>query len=161
MVRRNDARLLGEGGFAGAIDHRTENVAARLDELCPDGIDVYFDNVGGPMLDLALARLRNRGRIVLCGVTSCNPSQRAPDWPPGLSAADHEERADGGPPREGLLRPLPRSDPGAAGLARLRVSPSKEDILVGLKNAPKGLARFFPVTMWESSCSTSPTSDSE
>lgn len=51
----------------GAIDHRGDDVAARLDELCPDGIDVYYDNVGGPILDLVLPRLALRARVVVCG----------------------------------------------------------------------------------------------
>lgn len=51
----------------GAIDYRNEDVAARLDELCPDGIDVYYDNVGGPILDLVLVRLALHARIVVCG----------------------------------------------------------------------------------------------
>jgi NADPH-dependent curcumin reductase CurA len=59
--------LLKEARLDAAIDYKTENVGARLSELCPKGIDVYFDNVGGPMLDDVLARLAMRGRIVLCG----------------------------------------------------------------------------------------------
>jgi NADPH-dependent curcumin reductase CurA len=50
-----------------AIDYKAEDVGARLRELCPNGIDVYFDNVGGDILDLALARLALHGRVVLCG----------------------------------------------------------------------------------------------
>jgi NADPH-dependent curcumin reductase CurA len=51
----------------GAIDYHGDDVAARLDELCPDGIDVYYDNVGGPILDLILVRLALHARIVVCG----------------------------------------------------------------------------------------------
>lgn len=51
----------------GAIDYKSEDVAARLRALCPKGIDVMFDNVGGAQLDCALAQLASRGRIVLCG----------------------------------------------------------------------------------------------
>lgn len=54
-------------GFDAAIDYKAGNLAARLKETCPQGIDVYFDNVGGEILDLALARLANRARVVLCG----------------------------------------------------------------------------------------------
>lgn len=50
-----------------AIDYKSEDVAERLAELCPSGVDVFFDNVGGPILDAVLASLAMRGRIVLCG----------------------------------------------------------------------------------------------
>ncbi len=59
--------LTGTAGLDAAIDYKSENVAARLAELCPKGIDVYFDNVGGPILEAALGRLALRGRVVLCG----------------------------------------------------------------------------------------------
>lgn len=51
----------------GAIDYRAEDVAARLAELCPDGIDLFFDNVGGEILQAALANMTQGGQIVLCG----------------------------------------------------------------------------------------------
>jgi len=49
------------------IDYKNEKVGKRLSETCPDGIDVYFDNVGGEILDAVLKRLRLHARIVLCG----------------------------------------------------------------------------------------------
>ncbi|MBX3484851.1 NADP-dependent oxidoreductase [Phenylobacterium sp.] len=54
-------------GFDACIDHRRDDIAGRLAELAPDGIDVYFDNVGGPTLEAALLGLRHRGRIAICG----------------------------------------------------------------------------------------------
>jgi NADPH-dependent curcumin reductase len=54
-------------GFDEAIDYKNENVAKRLHEAAPEGIDLYFDNVGGEILDACLAQLALRGRIVLCG----------------------------------------------------------------------------------------------
>ena len=59
--------LTEEAGFDAAIDYKLEDVQARLKELCPKGIDIFFDNVGGAILDAALARLAMRGRVVLCG----------------------------------------------------------------------------------------------
>ena len=59
-----------ELGFDAAIDYRTEPVFRRLQTLCPEGIDVYFDNVGGPLLEDALANLRIGGRVVVCGMLS-------------------------------------------------------------------------------------------
>jgi NADPH-dependent curcumin reductase CurA len=61
------AMLVERLGYKAAINYRTENVEARLHELCPDGINVFFDNVGGPILDAALANLAQYGRVVLCG----------------------------------------------------------------------------------------------
>jgi NADPH-dependent curcumin reductase CurA len=58
---------LKELGFDGTINYKTDDVEARLDELCPDGIDVYFDNVGGDILDFCLARLAMKARVVICG----------------------------------------------------------------------------------------------
>jgi NADPH-dependent curcumin reductase CurA len=64
-----------ELGFDETIDYKSDNVAARLREAAPDGIDLYFDNVGGEILDACLAQLALRGRIVLCGaIASYNES---------------------------------------------------------------------------------------
>jgi NADPH-dependent curcumin reductase len=57
-------------GFDAAIDYKGEDVKAALKTHCPDGIHVYFDNVGGDILDAALARLAMRARIVICGAIS-------------------------------------------------------------------------------------------
>ena len=57
-------------GFDAAVDYKADNVAKSLRQRCPDGIDVYFDNVGGEILDAALAQLRRHARVVLCGAIS-------------------------------------------------------------------------------------------
>jgi NADPH-dependent curcumin reductase CurA len=57
-------------GFDAAIDYKGEDVKAALKTHCPDGVHVYFDNVGGDILDAALARLAMHGRIVICGAIS-------------------------------------------------------------------------------------------
>ena len=62
--------VVGELGFDACIDYKNENVAARVKEECPRGIDVYFDNVGGEILDIALTRLRRHARVVICGAIS-------------------------------------------------------------------------------------------
>ena len=62
--------MLDELGFDGAIDYKNENVHAGIKRECPKGIDVYFDNVGGEILDAALVRLRRHARIVICGAIS-------------------------------------------------------------------------------------------
>jgi NADPH-dependent curcumin reductase CurA len=62
--------LTGELGFDAAIDYKSEALMPALKEACPKGIDVYFDNVGGETLDAALAFLRFKGRVALCGAIS-------------------------------------------------------------------------------------------
>jgi len=57
-------------GFDAAINYKTESVGEKIKELCPAGIDVFFDNVGGDILDHALSCLRQGARVVLCGAIS-------------------------------------------------------------------------------------------
>jgi NADPH-dependent curcumin reductase CurA len=57
-------------GFDACIDYKAENVGRALHQNCPDGIDVYFDNVGGEILDAALAALARHARVVICGAIS-------------------------------------------------------------------------------------------
>jgi NADPH-dependent curcumin reductase CurA len=72
------AWLVDELRFDAAVNYRTDDVAARLREACPDGIDLYFDNVGGELLDICLSQLAMRGRVVLCGaIASYNGRETA------------------------------------------------------------------------------------
>jgi NADPH-dependent curcumin reductase CurA len=59
-----------ELGFDAAIDYKNQDVPSALREACPDRIDVYFDNVGGAILDAALAQLAFHARVVICGAIS-------------------------------------------------------------------------------------------
>lgn len=62
--------LVEELGFDAAIDYKSENVAEALKTHCPDGVNVYFDNVGGDILDAVLTRIARGARIVICGAIS-------------------------------------------------------------------------------------------
>jgi NADPH-dependent curcumin reductase CurA len=62
--------LVEELGFDVAIDYKSQDVRRALREAAPDGVDVYFDNVGGEILDAALTRLARGARIVICGAVS-------------------------------------------------------------------------------------------
>jgi len=62
--------LTGELGFDGAIDYKAEDVGAALDRLCPNGIDVNFENVGGAIMDAVFSRMNDFGRMALCGMIS-------------------------------------------------------------------------------------------
>ena len=83
IARRDGARVIGiaggpakcahlveDLGFDAAIDYKNEDVSARLRELAPQGINVFFDNVGGPILDAALDNLAMRSKVVICGAVS-------------------------------------------------------------------------------------------
>ncbi len=59
-----------ELGFDACIDYKADDVPAGLREHCPQGVDVYFDNVGGDILDAVLARINLKARIVICGAIS-------------------------------------------------------------------------------------------
>jgi NADPH-dependent curcumin reductase len=71
--------LVEEAGFDAAIDYKTADLRAELKTHAPDGVDVFFDNVGGATLEAALNRLASGARIVLCGaVSQYNDAPRGP-----------------------------------------------------------------------------------
>ncbi len=73
--------LTEEAHFDAAIDYKNEDVGQRLDVLCPDGIDLFFDNVGGEILDAALARIAHGARVVICGAISTYNKSELPPGP--------------------------------------------------------------------------------
>lgn len=83
-------------GFDDAIDYRRDDLATQIRRACPDGVDVFFDNVGGAVLDAALVNLGRHARVVLCGAIS-QASDNAP--PEGvkqlLQLAFHHARIEG------------------------------------------------------------------
>jgi NADPH-dependent curcumin reductase CurA len=62
--------LVDELGFDAALDYKSGDLKSALREQCPKGVNVYFDNVGGPILDTLLTRLARQARIVICGAVS-------------------------------------------------------------------------------------------
>jgi hypothetical protein len=76
------AFVVEELGFDACIDYREDRVAHELGTHCPDGIDLYFDNVGGSILNACLGRLAMRGTVVLCGAIA---HYNDTDLPPGPS----------------------------------------------------------------------------
>jgi NADPH-dependent curcumin reductase CurA len=73
--------LVDDLGFDAAVNYRTQSVAAGLRSQCPDGIDLYFDNVGGEILDICLGQLALKGRVVLCGAISTYNDTGPPKGP--------------------------------------------------------------------------------
>ena len=135
--------LKNEVGFDAAIDYHSEDVGAQLSTLCPDGIDVFFDNVGGIVLNEVLARLRLKARIVLCGAIS-----RYNDIAPTPGPANYfyltlkRARIKGFIVLDYAAR-FPEAIGALAGWLKEGKLKQKEDVAVGLENAPKTLARLF------------------
>ncbi len=71
-------------GFDACIDHRAEDFAQQLANNCPDGIDVYFENVGGKVFDAVLPLLNTSARVPVCGVVAQYNSTDLPDGPDRL-----------------------------------------------------------------------------
>lgn len=85
-----------ELGFDAAIDHRNGSLHAGLREHAPDGVDVYFDNVGGETLDAVLARLARGARVVICGAISQYNADQGPVGPSNyLSLLVNRARMEG------------------------------------------------------------------
>jgi NADPH-dependent curcumin reductase CurA len=135
--------LTKEAGFDAAIDYKNEKVGAALSQHCPKGIDVYFDNVGGEILDAALARLAFRARVVLCGAISRYNEE---DFGPGpknyINLILRAARMEGF-----LVFQFAERNAQAVGdlsnWYRQGKIKNKIDLAHGLENAPKTIIRLF------------------
>ena len=137
------AWLLEQARFEAAIDYKNEDVGARLKELCPKGIDVYFDNVGVPMLDDALANLAMRGRVVLCGAIANYNDTTLPPGPKNyLNLLTRRGRMEGFIALDYMKR-APEAVAALAGWVASGELVDRVDVQVGLENAPRTLARLF------------------
>lgn len=130
-------------GFDAAIDYKSEDVAARLREEAPDGIDLYFDNVGGPILEACLAQLAMRGRIVLCGAIASYNDRSGARGPANYTMLIiRRGRMEGFLILDYAAR-FPEAQRELAGwLADGRLS-SAEHVVEGLENAPEALNLLF------------------
>ncbi len=98
------AYVTDELGADDALDYKQPDLAKRLRAIAPDGIDVYFDNVGGETLDAALGSLRLYGRIAICGMISQYNATSAPAGPKNLVRLIQTRGHD---PRPARARPRP------------------------------------------------------
>jgi hypothetical protein len=130
-------------GFDAAINYRSDDVAASLRSLCPDGIDLYYDNVGGDILETCLAQLALRARIVLCGAISVyNDTDRTPGPRNLFNLIIKRARMEGFLVLDYLDRfPEAQLDM-FRWLAEGRIRHS-EHIVEGLENAPEALNLLF------------------
>jgi NADPH-dependent curcumin reductase CurA len=132
-----------ELGLDAAIDYKSENVKQSLREHCPEGIDVYFDNVGGAILEAALAQIKLHARIVICGAISqyCNTG---PVTGPGNYLSLLSNRAT----MKGMLvlDYVDRYPQAGAEMANWMAAgrlKSREDIVEGLETFPETLLKLF------------------
>jgi NADPH-dependent curcumin reductase len=135
--------LLADLGFDATIDYKAENLDAALSEHCERGIDIYFDNVGGEILDAALAHLAKKARVVICGAISqynnTTPLQGPANY---LSLLVNNASMTGFTMGDYLARYGEAVQEMAGWLAAGKLI-SREDIAEGLENFPDTLLRLF------------------
>ncbi len=132
-----------ELGFDEAIDYKNEKVAARIHEACPDGIDLYFDNVGGSILNDCLGNLAMRGRVVLCGAISSYNSDGPPPGPSNyINLLIRRGRMEGFIILDYFDR-FPAAQAEVAGWLAAGKIKSSEHIVEGLERAPDALNLLF------------------
>nr|WP_026348333.1 NADP-dependent oxidoreductase [Eudoraea adriatica] len=135
--------LLEELGFDAAIDYKNEDVRSRLKEECPKGLDVYFDNVGGEILDIALSRLRMHARIVICGAISQYNNKMSVKGPSNyLSLLVNRATMQGMVVFDYAKRYSEAARDMGAWLAEGKLK-GKEDIYEGIENFPQTFQRLF------------------
>ncbi|HEV3033489.1 MAG TPA: NADP-dependent oxidoreductase [Solirubrobacteraceae bacterium] len=135
--------LLEDLGFDATIDYKSEDLDAALSETCPNGVDVYFDNVGGEILDAALAHLARNARVVICGAISQYNNTEPVRGPSNyLSLLVNHASMTGFVMSDYLDRYAEAVREMAGWLASGQLV-SREDIAQGLENFPDVLLRLF------------------
>jgi hypothetical protein len=132
-----------ELGFDAAIDYKAEDVRKSLRAHCPNGVNVYFDNVGGDILDIALAQLARHARVVICGAISQYNNTTAIKGPSNyLSLLVNRARMEGIVVFDYASR-YPQAIADIAGWIAAGKLKSREDIVEGLENFPETLLKLF------------------
>jgi len=130
-------------GFDAAIDYKKENVMTRLRQTCPDGVDIYWDNVGGRILDAALMHLALHGRVVLCGAMSLYNDITGAGGPKNyLQVLIKRGRIEGFIVIDYMPRASEAIHALAAWLSEGKLK-DRVDVQYGLENAPDVVARLF------------------
>ncbi len=137
------AWLTDEAHFDAVIDYKHDDIDERLESLCPDGIDVFFDNVGGTILNSALGRLALGARVVICGSISGYNAVEKPAGPANYyNLVQKRARMEGFV----IIDYLPRAAEAVADLVEWVAAGKiawKADIQKGFENAPATLLRLY------------------
>jgi len=125
------------------IDYKNEDVDQRIGELCPDKVDVFFDNVGGEILEAALNHLNMNARVVLCGgISGYNATEPQPGPNNLMNLVIMRARMEGFI----IMDYIPRFGEGIMKMGSW-VSEGKVkysvDVVDGLENAPSAINRLF------------------
>ena len=135
--------LKDELGFDGVIDYKSEDVLAGLKRECPKGVDVYFDNVGGDILDAVLTRINFKARIVICGAISQYNNKEAVKGPANyLSLLVNRARMEGFVVMD-YTKDYGKAALEIAGWLASGQVKSKEDVVEGLETFPETLLKLF------------------
>jgi NADPH-dependent curcumin reductase len=132
-----------ELGFDACIDYKSGDVRAGLKEHCPQGVDIYFDNVGGDILDTVLTRINRKARIIICGAISQYNNTTPVAGPKNyLSLLVNRARMEGMVVFDYADR-YPQAIAEMAGYLREGRMHSREDVVRGLDTFPKTLLKLF------------------
>ena len=137
--------LVEKAGYDAAVDYKSEDLAKRLGELCPQGVDCYFDNVGGEILDTMFLQMANRGRVLICGAISSGYNETEMQGPRNYMQICARQLT-----LQGILLPFYRDQIGAAVATlakwvkegKLKV---EEEIVEGFQRAPELLPTMYTV----------------
>lgn len=135
--------IVDELGFDAAIDYKGEDVSAALREHCPEGVDVYFDNVGGDILDAVLARLALRARVAICGAISQYNNLDSVKGPSNyMSLLVNRARMEGFVVVDYMSR-APEAVAEMAGWIADGRLVAREDVVEGFESFPDALQKLF------------------
>ena len=135
--------VVNELGFDACIDYKNSDVRAGLKEHCPKGVDIYFDNVGGEILDMVLSKITRGARIIICGAISQYNNTTPVKGPANyLSLLVNRARMEGIVVFDYADRyHLAVNE--MAGYLKAGTMKSKEDVITGLENFPETLLKLF------------------
>ena len=135
--------VVNELGFDACIDYKNGDLRAGLKEHCPKGVDIYFDNVGGEILDLVLTRITRGARIIICGAISQYNNTTPVKGPANyLSLLVNRARMEGIVVFDYADR-YPQAVTELADYLKAGTMKSKEDVVVGLETFPETLLKLF------------------
>jgi len=135
--------LTAELGFDAAINYKTQDVGDALREACPKGIDVYFDNVGGAILDAALLQLARGARVALCGAISGYGEKEPPPGPRFLMQLILKHAHMEGFLVLDYVARFPEAIAAMRKWAAEGKLQNRVDVVEGLENAPAAFQRLF------------------